>query len=312
MKFSRGYAPCSIGNVGPGFDVFGLALDGAGDEVEAYKIDEEVIRMRSIHGDGGRLPMEAEKNTAGIAAIETLKQLALKRGEKFGAELILKKKLPLNSGLGSSASSAAAAAVAVNALAAHPLPKSELLGACIQAESVVSGFHADNVAPSLLGGFIVVESMDPLRWSRIEPNFNIPLGVITPNLEVATKEAREVVPHLVEMNKIILQIGAVSTMLCGLYEQDLKKLARGIDDHIIEPARAKLIRGFNHAKATALEQGALCFSISGSGPTVFFLCEDLQSLEQVSIQVSDMWLGMGIESIVQKVGIDSYGARILD
>lgn len=312
MKFAKAYAPCSIGNVGPGFDVFGLALGGAGDEVEAFKIDEELVRIRAIHGDGGRLPREADKNTAGIAALETLKQLATKRGEKFGVELVLKKGLPLNSGLGSSASSAAAAAVAVNALSHDPLPKAELLEACIKAESEVSGFHADNVAPSLLGGFIVVESMKPLRWSRIEPKFEIPLGVITPALEVPTKRAREVVPRLVEMEKVVSQIGAVSTMLCGLYDQDLQKLARGVNDQIVEPARAQLIHGFDAVKAFAMKQGALCFSISGSGPTVFLICEDFQSLERVSYQVVNMWREMGIESTIQKVGIDSYGSRILE
>jgi len=312
MKRVKAFAPCSIGNVGPGFDVFGLALSGAGDEVEAVRIETPEVRIRTIEGDQGRLPQEAAKNTSGIAAIETLKLLKETRGEEFGVELSLMKGLPLNSGLGSSASSAAAAAVAVNALAVNPVDKSDLLEPCILAESAVSGFHADNVAPSLLGGFIVVESMSPLRWSRVNPEFDIPLGVITPCLEVSTKMAREVVPSLVKLEQVISQLSSVSTMLCGLFERDLEKFGRGVRDHIIEPARAELVPGFERIQDHVLDLGALCFSLSGSGPTVFLISKERESLGKILDSAVSLWMEMGIQSTGRKVGIDSYGARILD
>jgi homoserine kinase len=312
VNLKRAFAPCSIGNVGPGFDVFGLALEGPGDEVEAVRIQKPGVRILMIEGDEGRLPKEADKNTAGIAARETLHLIRAKTGEEFGVELSLFKGLPLNSGLGSSAASAAAAAVAVNALAKVPLEKESLLGPCIEAESAVSGYHADNVAPSLLGGFLVIESMKPLRWSRIIPDFEIPLGIITPDLEVSTKSAREVIPKLVDLPSVIEQLSSVSTMLCGLYEKDLLKLSRGIDDHIIEPARAELVEGFAQVKIQAMTGGALCFSLSGSGPTIFFTCADTNRVRKLLSTLKSYWGSMGVKATAREVRIDSDGARVLD
>jgi homoserine kinase len=188
-------APATVANLGPGFDVLGIALAGAGDVVTARAVATPGVRIVRIEGDGGKLTNDPERNTAGIAAARTL-ALA---GIDSGIELELEKGLPLGSGLGSSAASAAAAAYAVNCLVGSPLRKTDLIGPCLDAEAAVSGRHADNVTAALLGGLVLVRRVEPLDVLRLPVPEGLTIAVVTPRYEVSTKEARAVLPSSIPL-----------------------------------------------------------------------------------------------------------------
>ena len=272
------FAPATVANLGPGFDILGLALRGAGDTVIARLAGRGGVTITRVTGDGGVLPMSTVKNTAGVAARETLR-LA---GVEADLELEIHKGLPLGSGLGSSAASAAAAAMAVNLLVGSPLRKVELVGPCLEAEAAVSGRHADNVAPAMLGGLVLVRSVDPLDLIRLPLPDDLFVVVVTPQLEVSTREARACLSETVPLAAMVRNTANLAAMISACYSGDLALLARCVCDVVIEPARAALIPGARQVMDRALEAGALGSSISGSGPSIFALCRSLRSARDIS------------------------------
>ena len=301
------FAPASIGNVGPGFDVFGLALKGLGDHVVMTRTPEPGVKILGIEGDLGRLPLASDKNTAGLAAKNVL-EICRNKGDTFGVELILKKGLPINSGLGSSGASAAAAARAVSKLTDVELFDEELLAACVEAEAGVAGYHADNVAPSLLGGFVIVESYQPLTTIRLVPPVDIPIGIIKPEIEVATKEARDFVPELITINSMIHNLARSTSMVAHLLRGDVKSFGRAIRDIIVEPARASLVPGFFEAKQRLLDAGAFGCSLSGSGPSLFYVASDRESLDSISKEAINAFSEQNINAHFISTGIDVTGS----
>ena len=301
------FAPASIGNVGPGFDVFGLALKGLGDHVVMTRTPEPGVKILGIEGDLGRLPLASDKNTAGLAAKNVL-EICRNKGDTFGVELILKKGLPINSGLGSSGASAAAAARAVSKLTDVELFDEELLAACVEAEAGVAGYHADNVAPSLLGGFVIVESYQPLTTIRLVPPVDIPIGIIKPEIEVATKEARDLVPELITINSMIHNLARSTSMVAHLLRGDVKSFGRAIRDIIVEPARASLVPGFFEAKQRLLDAGAFGCSLSGSGPSLFYVASDRESLDSISKEAINAFSEQNINAHFISTGIDVTGS----
>jgi len=182
-KSVKVFAPASVGNVACGFDVFGFAIDNPGDEVIAKLIDKPSVTISKISGDQGKLPLDPDKNTASVAIAQFLKQF----NSHQGIDIELHKKMPLGSGLGSSAASAVAGVVAANELLGNPLPTKELLPFAIAGERVASGsVHADNVAPSLLGGFILIRSYDPLDIIPISTPIDLVCAVVHPQIEIRT------------------------------------------------------------------------------------------------------------------------------
>ena len=301
------FAPASIGNVGPGFDVFGLALKGLGDHVVMTRTPKPGVKILGIEGDLGRLPLASDKNTAGLAAKNVL-EICRNKGDIFGVELILKKGLPINSGLGSSGASAAAAARAVSKLTDVELLDEELLAACVEAEAGVAGYHADNVAPSLLGGFVIVESYEPLTTIRLVPPVDIPIGIIKPEIEVATKEARDLVPELITINSMIHNLARSTSMVAHLLRGDIKSFGRAIRDIVVEPARASLVPGFFEAKQRLLDAGAFGCSLSGSGPSLFYVASDRESLDSISKEAIDAFSEQNINAHFISTGIDVIGS----
>jgi len=301
------FAPASIGNVGPGFDVFGVALKGLGDHVVMTRTSAPGVKIIGIEGDSGRLPLAADKNTAGLAAKNVL-EICRKKGDVFGVELILKKGLPINSGLGSSGASAAAAARAVSKLTDVELLDEELLAACVEAEAGVAGYHADNVAPSLLGGFVIVESYEPLTTLRLVPPVDIPIGIIKPEIEVATKEARDLVPELITINSMIHNLARSTSMVAHLLRGDVDSFGKAIRDIIVEPARATLVPGFFEAKQSLLNAGALGCSLSGSGPSLFYVASDRESLNSISNVAISAFNEQNINAHFISTGIDINGS----
>jgi len=268
MKSAKVFAPASIGNLSCGFDVFGLAVRSPGDEVLIELNDSDEVQIKSIEGDQGRLPREANKNTAGIAVIEYLKSIQRRQG----VAITLYKNLPLGSGMGSSAASAVAAVVGINHLMGNPKTREELLPFVIEAERVACGSaHADNGAPSLLGGLILIRQNHPLDIVSIPTPPDLMCVLVHPQVEVKTKDARSVLKQTIDLKDSIKQWGNTAALVAGMMKSDYSLIGRSLEDVVAEPLRADLIPGFYNVKNAALQNGALGCGISGSGPTIFSL-----------------------------------------
>jgi homoserine kinase len=270
------FAPASVANVACGFDVLGFALDKPGDEIIARFSDIKGLRITKV--TGGKLPLEVERNTAGYAAMKLLEYL----GEsERGIEIEIHKKMPFGSGLGSSAASAVGAAFAVNELLRRPFEKRELLKFAVLGESIASGaIHADNVAPSLLGGMTLVRDNDTLDVHRIHTPRGIYATVVYPKVEVLTKEARAMLNTVVPLNHMVKQSANLGALIIGLFNSDFGLISRSLQDIVIEPQRAKLIPYFYEVKEAAYTEGVLGCSISGSGPSIFALSQNSLIAEQ--------------------------------
>jgi homoserine kinase len=266
------FAPASIGNLGIGFDIIGLALEKPGDEVIARKSNTPGVRITKITGHGGKLPYEAEKNTAGVAVLRYLE--AIERPNE-GIELEIHKKMPFGSGLGSSAASAVAGVFAVNELLRMGLSKREILPfACMGEQLASGGFHADNVAPCLLGGIMLIRDNATLDVHRIHTPRGLYMAVVYPHIEILTKDARNILKADISLKQHVRQSANIGAFIIGMFNGDIGLLGRCLTDEIIEPQRAQLIPGFYDVKAGALESGALGCSISGAGPSIFAFCQN--------------------------------------
>ncbi len=309
----RVFAPATVGNVACGYDVLGLALETPGDVVTAILSPHPGVRIVDITGDGGKIPREAHRNTAGLAVQALLQTVGEGASPDGGIELRLEKSLPLAGGMGGSAASAVAAVVAVDALLELGAAPHLLLRCAGQGEAGGAGApHLDNVVPALLGGICLTlppppESHEESRGDRREdgrdsrPTFNsddpesglptvVPLPVpsglsvalVHPEIEVPTREARRILADSVPLSTAIAQWGNTAGFVAALYQGDLELLARATVDHVAEPFRASLVPGFFQVKAAALEAGGLAASLSGAGPSVFALCPDLETARQVA------------------------------
>lgn len=309
-EWIRVFAPATIGNIGPGFDVLGMAVKGIGDVVEARKTEEgvKITEITDEYGASVKLSADAEKNTAGIAAIETLKML----GIKGGVELRIRKGLPIGSGLGSSAASASAAAFAVNCLYGNRLGKDELIMPATKAEEKVSGaFFADNTAPALLGGACLIRTYTPLDVTSIGSIGKLKIVLVTPELEVLTRDAREILPEKVLMQDFVANMANSCMISIAFAKDDYGLFSRSLNDRIIEPARAVLIKGFDAAKKAAIDAGADGMAISGSGPAVFAVTDDIEKAEKIEKAMLDAFKKQGVSARSIITEMDSEGARAL-
>ena len=300
----RGFAPGSVGNIGPGLDILGMAITGAGDSVVARTSYAPGVRILNPgHID---LPTDPARHTAGLAAAAVLRRAGV---HDFSVALEVSKGLPLSGGQGGSAASAVAAAVAVHALLGRPLDTATLLECCIEAEAVVAGRHADNVAPILLGGIVLVRSMDPLDLVSlpVPPDLHIVLAQPTQKLE--TRAGRAALPRDLPLATALHQAAQVGAIVAALASGDLALLGRAIDDRIAEPARGPLLPWFAEAKAAALDAGALGCSISGSGPTAFALADSPQRAEAVGQAMAKAYEAQGIPCRARAATVERRGAR---
>ncbi len=307
MNEVKVFAPATVANVGPGFDVFGFALNQPGDFITARKINSGV-KIAKINNP--RLPLEAEKNCAGIAALEVVK-MASKRGIKGGIELEIEKGISLCSGLGGSAASAVGGAVAANEILGRPFSKKELLPACIAAEEAVSGYHADNVSACLFGGFILIKTYEPLEIIQLKLPKELVCIAVNPEFEVPTKEARKVVPQQVDLKSLVRQVGNASSIIAGIALGDVKLIGRGVDDCIVEPARQHLIPGFEKVKENALDAGAYGCSISGSGPSVFAIADKNIDAKAIAKGMQEAFSEVGLKSRAYVSECENEGAKII-
>lgn len=282
-KEIRVFAPATVANVACGFDIFGFALDAPGDEVVVRLVDTAGVRITTITGDGGRLPKDVHKNTAGVAVVSLLSHL----NSLQGVEIELHKKMPLGSGLGSSAASAIGSVFAVNRLLGSPLHLKELLPFAMESEKMACGSaHADNVAPSLLGGFVLIRSYHPLDVIKIPISMALYCAVIHSHIEIKTEEARKLLKKEISLEQHVKQSGNAAGLIAGLMMGDENLLSSSLQDVIAEPVRSALIPGFCEMKKAALDAGALGMSISGSGPSIFALASSHRCAEEVGKAMS--------------------------
>jgi homoserine kinase len=303
------FAPGGVGNVGPGLDILGLALAGKGDTVRAEWSGTAGIQIRdSGHPD---LPTDITRHTSSLAARAVLDRAGDRNSLERGIALSVRKGLPLSGGQGGSAASAVAAAVAVNTLVGSPLDRLALVSASLAAEEMVSGRHADNIAPSLLGGIVLIRSLEPLDLVQLPVPDELCVVVAWPDQQLRTAEARSVLPSEILRTVAVHQAAQVGAMIAALATADYDLLGRAIDDRIAEPARAKLLPGFWEAKKAALAAGALGSSISGSGPAAFALVRGAEIGGRVAAAMSAAYAGCGQRSEVRVAQIDRQGARVI-
>jgi homoserine kinase len=300
------FAPASVANVAVGYDILGFALEGPGDEIVARFTGGEGFRISKITGDNGKLPYDIQKNTAGFAAYSLLKHL----GEAHrGIEIEIHKKMPFGSGLGSSAASAAAGVWAVNELLGAPLSKQEVLHFAVLGEEKADGaYHADNVAPALLGGLVLIRSNKDLDVHQLPVPEGLVASVIYPHIKILTKEARGVLSPNLPLPKMIQQCGNLAGMIIGLYQSDFDLIGRSLKDVVIEPQRAQLIPHFYEAKKAAIAAGALGCSISGAGPSIFALSRGKNTAERVAQAMAQVFRNHQIQVEPYVSSVNQSGA----
>jgi homoserine kinase len=273
------FAPASVANVAVGYDILGFALERPGDDILVRAGSQSGLVISEIKGGKGKLPLDVMKNTAGYAAHRLMKHLGV---TDEPIEMIIHKKMPFGSGMGSSAASAVGGVYAVNEYLNTGLTKSEILRFAVEGEEIADGaFHADNVAPSLLGGMILIRDNPTLDFKKIHLPQGLFVAMIHPHIKILTKDSRDILSDTVPLELVIRQSGNLAAFIAALYTSDLDLLGRCIQDVIIEPQRSKLIPHFNEIKEKAMIEGALGFSISGAGPAMFALCSNSLIAENI-------------------------------
>lgn len=303
------FAPASVSNVGPGFDILGFALHEPGDEIILTKSDSDKLEITSITGDDGKLPYDIEKNTASVA----IRSLMDKYEIRVGISVEINKKMGLGSGLGSSAASAVAAVVAANKLLDLRLDENQLLEHALAGEFVASkAIHADNVAPALFGGIVLIRGYNPIDIIQIPSPKDLYCTIIYPDIEIKTSEARAILPETVPLKDMISQTGNIASLIYGLSTSDYDLISRSLNDAVIEPVRSKLITGYNKIKKAAIDAGALGSSISGSGPSLFALSNSEDIAKKIAIDTKAVVDNLGIGSVTYVSKINEVGPKILD
>lgn len=269
-------APSSTANLGPGFDVFGLALDAFYDQVKITKIGKGIKIVTS-----DSIPINPQKNTAGLVARNMIKKFKI----KDGIEIEIKKGIPTGFGMGSSAASAVATAVAINRLFKLNLDSNSLVEFAGMGEKASAGtMHYDNVAASLMGGFVIVRT-NPLRVIKIDPPEDLVVCVAIPKLSIPakkTKVARSVVPSKISIRDSIFNLANAAAIVVGFMRKDSMLIGKSVVDVIVEPARQHMIPGFSNVKKNALNAGALGVTISGAGPSVIAFTTSSSNLKKIS------------------------------
>lgn len=273
------FAPATVANVTCGFDILGFPLENVGDVLTLKVVKKKQIRITKIKGFN--LPYEASKNVAGVVIQKLVQDL----GIGFGFEIEIEKGIKPGSGIGSSAASAAAAAFAVNELAGKPLKTKELVKYAMEGEKLASGIlHADNVAPSLIGNFILIRSYDPLDIIQLDSPADLFCTLVHPHIQVNTKDSRKILKKQISLEMAIKQWGNVAGLITGINLSDYDLIGRSMNDVIIEPTRSILIPVFDKIKEASIRAGALGCGIAGSGPSVFAFSKG----EKTAMAVNDI------------------------
>ena len=310
MKQIRAFAPATVANVACGFDILGFAVENPGDEVVITLTDKPGVKIVSITGDEGQLPLDAAKNTVSLVIQEYLDHI---NKANLGLSIELIKKMPLKSGLGSSAASSVVGVYALNKLLGSPLTDLELLPFAMKGEELACGSaHADNVAPALLGGFVLVRSYQPLDVVKLPTPKRLFATIIHPHIEVKTKDARSILRTDIKLKDAVVQWGNVAGLIAGIMSEDYSLIGRSLEDVLVEPVRSLLIPGFDKVKQEAISAGALGCSISGSGPSIFALSKDKKVAAQIGHAMTKVFDELNVQSEVYISKVSDQGPKIIE
>ena len=304
------FAPASIGNVAVGFDMLGLAIEGAGDRVVARRSSSAGISIAEVRGLDGEihpyLSPDADHNTASIAA----RSFWDEHGDSGGVVLEVHKGVPLQSGMGSSAASAVAAVVAVNALIEKPLAAEALLPYALIGEQYASkGLHADNVAPSLLGGLVFCPTSMLPEVTRLPTPEGVSAVLMHPELQVNTAHARRGLAKGYPLEQWLEQQGYLAGFIAACATGDTELLGKTLKDVVIEPQRSAAVPCFDAVKEAALKAGAFGCSLSGSGPSIFAL-STTDAAPNIASAMEQACRGLGIDCQSWISSMDAPGARV--
>lgn len=306
MNEVRIFSPATVANVSCGFDVLGFCLDGIGDEMIVRTTAEKGIRITKI--EGYDLPTETHLNVAGVSAQALINHAK----PDVGFEIEIYKRIKPGSGIGSSSASAAGSVVAINELLGKPYNKTQLTYFAMMGEAMASkSYHADNLAPGIFGGFTLVKSVEPLEIIELPTPENLFAVIIHPQIEVKTSEARALLPEKVNLKDASTQWANVGSLVHALHTNDYELLGKSLTDVIAEPHRSKLIPFFDEIKLQTIKHGALGTGISGSGPSIFSLCEGLQNARIVEKTMRDIYNKTGLAFETYVSNINTYGIKMI-
>lgn len=307
MNYLKVFSPATVANVSCGFDSLGFAVDTVGDEMTFTKTASKGVKITSI--TGATLSYNVDEN----AASAVVQKMLIAAKADFGVELTISKGYSPGSGLGSSAASAAGAAFGTNQLLGNIYSKLELVKFAMFGEEVACGSQiADNVAAAIYGGFVLIRSYAPLEIVKLPVPKELRLVAIHPQVEVKTKDAREVLPKQIDLKDAITQWANVGGLISGLYTNDYNLISNSLVDIIVEPYRKKLIPYFDDVKNAGLKSGALGAGISGSGPTIFALCKGDASASDVHSTINESYKNTGIDYTLFTSKINNQGIKILE
>lgn len=305
-KEIRIFSPGTVSNVSCGFDVLGFCLDHIGDEMLVRTTPEKGVFITKI--EGYDLPYETQKNVAGVSALALVEDFK----PDFGFEIEISKRIKPGSGIGSSAASAAGSVFAINELLGKPYNKTQLTQFAMKGEAIASqSEHADNLAPALFGGFVLVKSLNPLEVLNLPTPDELYAVIIHPQIEIKTAEARAILPKEIPMHNAIIQWSNLGSLVHALHTCDYSLIQRSLQDAVVEPYRSQLIPHFYEVKKAALKAGALGFGISGSGPSMFAITRGEESAHAVESSMRKVYQTSDIQfetylSKINKEGIKSF------
>lgn len=308
MKSIRVFAPASIANMGCGFDVMGMAMDATGDVISMSI--EDGLGLSIENKSGIDLPSNVEQNVMTPAIMAFLAGY----GRPQKVSVVIESKINPGSGIGSSAASSVAAVFALNELLDRPFSKEKLVEFAMEGEKLISGgvAHADNVAPSLLGGVVLIRGYKPLDIVKLPVPAGFHCSVVHPDIMVSTKMAREVMPKEIPVRDAVRQWGNVGGLVAGLTLGDVDLVGRSMVDVVAEPCRRGFIPGFEILREKVLKAGALAMNISGSGPSVFAVSKDEKTAAEVCEIMKEHFAFLDIDSKVYAASVSNNGARVID
>ena len=300
------FAPASISNVGSGFDVLGFALEEIGDIIHLKKRTDEKLVIQSIIG--AELTSDPKINLVGVVISAMLKELKI----SMGLDINITKGVMPGSGLGSSGPSSSGAAFALNELLGCPFNKLELTKFAMMGEKFVSSnSHADNVAPSIYGGFILVRSYSPLDIVTIPSQYPLYVFIIHPQIEIKTADARKVLPENISLKQATIQWGNLAGLVLGISQGKMDLIEKSMEDVIVEPVRSKLIPHYDMAKKQAIKLGAIGYTISGSGPAMFGFARNMTDAEGIANSIKSLYINNDIQVRTYTSLAGAEGARVI-
>ena len=302
----RSYA--TVANLGCGFDVLGLCLQNPYDEIEVSKSNHREVTLTILESKYDNIPSDPDMNTGGVPAKLIMKDFNL----DFGFDIKIKKGIPLCGGLGSSAATSVGVVSAINYFLENKLSDKKLLYYALEGEKVsVTNPHADNIAPCLFGGLNLIRDMETLDIIKV-PISEFYISIIHPDIKINTEDARNILPEKIDLSLAIKQWGNLGALINAFNIDDKNLIKKSMIDKVVEPIRSKLINGFDDIKVNALDSGAIACSISGSGPSVFALCDNKEIASNIAQSSVEFYknIGMKCDSFISS--INHKGPTIVD